>query len=172
MSDEDLDTFVDSQLSGKIAKDRKRAKSYDRSRKTTMEMFHTPGLPSREREGLVAIGMDSQQALLQMLASMMQMQLDADRRREEHEKRDREERRQIREEERQARKDKDAREATEKKAWEQCHAEMAAIQKLKQLRRGKLKLQRGWRQKRPAANEIGFSSHFTRWKQPKTWRCI
>ena len=92
-------------------------------------MFHTPGLPSREREGPVAIGMDSQQALQQMLASMMQMQLDADRRREEHEERDREERRQIREEERQARKDKDAREAAEKEAWEQRHAEMAASQK-------------------------------------------
>ena len=91
MSDDDLDTLVDGQSSGKIAKDRKRAKSSDRSRKTTTEMFHTPGLPSREREGPVAIGMDSQQALQQMLASMMQMQLDADRRREEHEERDREE---------------------------------------------------------------------------------
>ena len=76
MSDDDLDTLVDGQLSGKITKDRKRAKSSDRSRKTTTEMFHTPGPPSREREGPVAIGMDSQQALQQMLASMMQMLTD------------------------------------------------------------------------------------------------
>ena len=44
MSDDDLDMLVDGQSSGKIAKERKRAKSSDRSRKTTTEMFHTPGL--------------------------------------------------------------------------------------------------------------------------------
>ena len=50
MSDEDMDTLIDGQSTGKSAKDQKRDKSKERSRKAPAEMqFHTPGPPQKEK---------------------------------------------------------------------------------------------------------------------------
>ena len=51
MSDEDMDTLIDGQSTGKSAKDQKRAKSMERSRKAPAELqFHTPGPPQKEKD--------------------------------------------------------------------------------------------------------------------------
>ena len=152
MSDEDMDTLIDGQSTGKSAKDQKRAKSTERSCKAPVELqFHTPGPPQKEKDHRATADIGALDAMQQMLTAMLQMQMENDRRREEREEcheereaRDREERCRIQEEdwlghkereecewviheeESHVRKEKEARELAEKVMLEERQAELEA----------------------------------------------
>ena len=79
--EDDMDTLIDGQSSGKHQKDKRRGKSADRGRQTSDGLeFHTPGPSSGTKQMMAATEPDGMQAMQQMLTAMLQLQMDNDRR--------------------------------------------------------------------------------------------
>ena len=66
-----MDTLIDGQSTGKSAKDQKRAKSKERSRKAPAELqFHTPGPPQKEKDPRATADIGALDAMQQMLTAV------------------------------------------------------------------------------------------------------